>query len=136
MLVWVLFLTWLVPGYSWERELIVPGLVNTSEITIKDMDFRKEGIGSVSNQSLTIPIGMKVSWVNRDPSITVEGDEGLVPHRIKIADSMENVFTVSSILTEEHNTFSYTFSREGTYQYGCMIHPFMKGTINVVNRGT
>jgi nitrite reductase (NO-forming) len=100
------------------------------------MDFRKEGIGSVSNQILTIPVGMRVSWVNRDPAITVDGDEGLIPHRIKIADPMKNVFMVSSALTDEHNSFSYTFNREGTYQYQCMIHPFMKGTMHVVNRGT
>jgi len=129
----VILLTWLGPSYSGEWEPVLPALSGkTIEIKIKNMQFANAA-GSVSNHILIIPVGIGVKWVNVDPLVTVNGELGLMPHGIKIADPTEKVITASPILTYEHDTFSYTFSKEGHYSYACFIHPFMTGKIVVVN---
>ena len=135
----VILLTWLGPAYGGEWEAMLPGLTgehhglvgNTIEIKIKNLEFAETGSGS--NHLLIIPEGMEVKWVNVDPLVMVDGEQVLMPHGIKITDPTEKIFTVSHILTQEHNTFSYTFSKEGSYYYACFIHPFMTGRIVVVN---
>ena len=135
-------LTWLGPAYGGEWEALLPGLTgehhalvgNTIEIRIRNLEFTNSDTANVGNSHiLIIPVGMGVKWVNVDPLITVNGELGLMPHGIKITDPAEKVLAASTILTQEHNTFSYTFSKEGTYSYGCFIHPFMTGKIVVVN---
>lgn len=32
---------------------------------------------------------------------------------------------------EHHATYSYTFTKPGTYSYLCTIHPFMTATVEV-----
>lgn len=130
----VALLALVTPGYSGEWEPQIAGAVqSTLELGIKNMDFTNKDSGSVTNHILIIPVGIAVRWTNMDPLITVNGDQGLMPHGIQIADSNEKVFTASPILTQQSNTFTHTFSEEGTYNYGCFIHPFMKGKILVIN---
>jgi hypothetical protein len=122
------------PGFGGEWQPMVPSVVETTlEIGIKNLDFTNSETGSVTNHLLIIPKGIEVRWINRDPLVTVNGEQGLMPHGIQITDSNEKVFTASGILTREHNTFSHTFAEDGTYSYSCFIHPFMKGKIVVVN---
>ena len=136
----VILLSWLCPAYGGEWEAMLPGLTgehaglvgNIIEIRIRNLEFANT-TGSVSNHILIIPVGMGVKWINVDPLVTVNGELGLMPHGIKITDPNEKILMVSPILTQEHNTFSYTFSKEGSYYYGCFIHPFMTGRIVVVN---
>jgi plastocyanin len=35
--------------------------------------------------------------------------------------------------TPANNTFSLTFDKPGTYTYYCLVHPYMRGTVNVVS---
>ncbi|MDQ2745347.1 MAG: plastocyanin/azurin family copper-binding protein [Chloroflexota bacterium] len=41
-------------------------------------------------------------------------------------------FLSSGILQPPHNQFSVTFTKPGVYHYGCLVHPGMDGTIQVV----
>ncbi|MBI1823990.1 MAG: hypothetical protein HY200_04850 [Nitrospirae bacterium] len=122
-------------AYSGEWEPIVPGIVgNAIEIRIKNLEFTNKGTPQImNNQIMIIPSGIQMRWINDDPLVTVNGEQGLMPHGIKIADSSDKVFTASPILTKEQNVFSYTFNKEGTYYYSCFIHSFMTGKIIVID---
>ncbi len=67
-----------------------------------------------SPQTLTVPVGTTVTWINQDT----------VGHQIK-SD------TFNSGLLNQGDTFQFTFSKAGTYNYSCAIHPSMTGTIVV-----
>jgi len=70
--------------------------------------------------TLTVATGTKVTWVNKDE----------IPHTI--VDSAEpKAFRSAALDTDE--TYSYTFTKPGTYQYFCTLHPKMVGTIIVAD---
>jgi plastocyanin len=66
--------------------------------------------------TLTIGVGAKVTWVNKD-------DE---PHTV-VSDT--GVFRSGAMDTDE--SFSFKFDQPGTYHFTCSIHPRMVGTIVV-----
>ncbi len=66
--------------------------------------------------TLTVKSGTKVTWVNRDD----------VPHT---ATDIDKRFNSSTLDTDDQ--FSFTFSRPGTYDYYCALHPKMTGKIVV-----
>jgi plastocyanin len=68
-------------------------------------------------QSLTVKAGTTVTWTNKDD----------IPHGIA---SDNNAFKKSKALDTD-DSFSYTFTTPGTYQYFCYIHPHMVGTVVV-----
>ena len=69
-----------------------------------------------SPTSLTVKVGTKVSWTNNDSvTHTVTADKGAFN---------------SGPLTPG-STFSFTFTKAGTYSYHCNIHPSMMATIVV-----
>jgi amicyanin len=68
-----------------------------------------------SPSQIIINKGDRVVWTNQDS----------VRHDVN-GDGIE------SPLLSKGETFSYTFSEAGTYNYICTPHPYMKGTIIVV----
>jgi len=68
-------------------------------------------------QRLTVKAGTTVTWTNKDD----------IPHGIASAN---NTFTRSKALDTD-DSFSFTFTTPGTYQYFCYLHPRMTGTIVV-----
>jgi plastocyanin len=132
----VLLLTWLSTGYGGEWEAQIPEVVKGSiVIEIRNQQFTNPATGVVGENFLVIPIGMKVTWINRDPLVTVNGDQGLMPHGIQVSDEGDEVLTASPIMTEQQSTFSYSFNETGVYSYNCFIHPSMQGKIVVVSMG-
>jgi len=71
---------------------------------------------SFGPQSVTVPVGATVTWINRDD----------IPHTVV---STEGVF--KSKVRDTDEKFSYTFAKAGTYPYYCTIHPKMTGQIVV-----
>jgi plastocyanin len=67
--------------------------------------------------TVTVKAGTTVTWTNKDD----------IPHGIASAN---NAFTRSKALDTD-DSFSFTFTTPGTYQYFCYIHPHMTGTIVV-----
>jgi plastocyanin len=65
---------------------------------------------------VTVKIGDTVTWVNQDS-----------PQHDVVADNGE----FKSSLFDKGATFSYTFTKAGTYPYHCSIHPGMTGTVVV-----
>jgi len=70
-----------------------------------------------SPRTLTVPVGTKITWTNRDD----------VPHTVT---SVNKVFSSPMLDTEE--SFSKVFNEPGTFDYFCAMHPKMTGTVLVV----
>jgi plastocyanin len=66
--------------------------------------------------TLVVPAGATVTWLNQDEEVhTVTSAQGL--------------FTSPGL--DSSQQFSYRFEKPGTYEYGCALHPQMKGTVVV-----
>jgi plastocyanin len=72
-------------------------------------------------QTLTVKAGTTVTWTNKDD----------IPHGI---GSSNNAFKRSAALDTD-DSYSFTFTTPGSYQYFCYLHPHMVGSI-VVEAGT
>ena len=70
-----------------------------------------------SPQQLTVKAGTTVTWTNKDD----------IPHGIAATG---NTFKRSAAMDTD-DSYSFTFTTPGTYQYFCYIHPHMTGTIVV-----
>ncbi len=73
--------------------------------------------------SLNIKVGTTVTFVNTDGNIHT------VTSVTAGTQTPDGIF--DSGMVKPGNTFSYTFSKSGTYEYICTIHPHMHGTITV-----
>lgn len=71
---------------------------------------------SFGPQTVTVPVGATVTWINRDD----------IPHTVV---STDGVF--KSKVRDTDEKFSYTFTKAGTYPYYCSVHPKMTGKIVV-----
>ena len=66
--------------------------------------------------TLTVPVNSTVTWENKDD----------VPHVVADKDG-----SFKSKALDTDDKYSYTFSKPGTYQYYCPIHPKMVGKVVV-----
>ena len=80
--------------------------MQTNTVDIKDFAF--------SPNTITVKQGTKVTWVNNDSST----------HTIK-----SDMFNSSDIV--QGGTFEFTFTKKGSFDYSCGIHPSMKGKVVV-----
>ncbi len=78
-----------------------------NSVSIKNFSF--------TPNSLTVKVGTKVTWTNHDS----------VTHTVTANQGAFN----SPVLPG--SSFSFTFTKAGTYAYHCMIHPYMMATIVV-----
>jgi plastocyanin len=67
---------------------------------------------------LTVPVGTKVTWINRDD----------VPHT---ATDTARPRAFSSGALDTDDTFTHVFTAAGVYKYFCAVHPNMIGEIIV-----
>ena len=67
-------------------------------------------------KELTVPVGTTVKWVNHDD----------IPHTVVET----NKFFRSQAL-DTNDTFSFTFTKAGTFDYFCSLHPHMVGKVIV-----
>ena len=72
-------------------------------------------------QTITIQKVQAVSWTNEDAVI----------HQIAADPGQPDISDLSSSSMNKGGTYSYTFSKAGTWTYHCSIHPSMKGTVVV-----
>jgi amicyanin len=70
-----------------------------------------------SPPTLTVKADTTVTWTNRDD----------IPHGIASSNS---AFSKSKAMDTD-DSYSFTFTTPGTYQYFCYIHPHMTGTVVV-----
>jgi plastocyanin len=81
----------------------------TAEVKIDNFSFTPD--------TLTVATGTTVKWTNRDD----------IPHTVVSDD--KTTFRSKAMDTDE--TFSYTFTKPGTYPYFCSIHPKMVAKVIV-----
>jgi amicyanin len=91
--------------------VVLPGWAVTAPQAISIDNF------TFTPPSVTVKAGTTVTWTNKDD----------IPHGIASAN---NAFTKSKALDTD-DSYSFTFTTPGTYQYFCYIHPHMVGTIVV-----
>ena len=73
-------------------------------------------------QDITVPLGTTVQWINDDETIhtvTSSTPEG----------ETNGIF--DSGIIDAGNSFTYTFDTTGTYDYLCIVHPWMIGSVTV-----
>ncbi len=68
---------------------------------------------------MTISVGTTVKWLNRDD----------IPHTVAEANK---IFRSKALDTDD--SFSYTFTTAGTFNYFCGLHPHMTGKIIVKDK--
>lgn len=71
-----------------------------------------------SPADITVKVGTTVTWTNQDS----------VAHTVTEMDGQDG--PKSSDLNQGQS-YSFTFSKAGTYKYECSIHTYMTGTITV-----
>jgi plastocyanin len=72
---------------------------------------------SFTPAAVTVKTGTTVTWTNKDD----------IPHGI---GATNNAFPKSKALDTD-DSYSFTFTTPGTYQYFCYLHPKMVGSIVV-----
>jgi plastocyanin len=82
---------------------------NAGEIKIDNFSF--------GPATITVPTGTTITWTNNDD----------VPHVVTSDDN--KMFKSKALDTNDH--FSFTFTKPGTYNYYCAIHPKMTAKIVV-----
>ena len=82
--------------------------LSAAEVNVDNFTFGPE--------TLTVPVDSTVTWLNKDD----------VPHTVA---STDGVFRSKALDTDDK--YSYTFTKPGTYEYFCSIHPKMVGKIIV-----
>lgn len=65
---------------------------------------------------LTVATGTTVKWINRDD----------IPHSV-----VENDKKFRSKALDTEDSYSFTFTAAGTFQYFCGLHPHMRGKVIV-----
>lgn len=83
--------------------------VATTSVTIQNFAF--------SPAAIVVPVGTTVTWNNQD----------LEEHTVTARDK-----TFDSDVVGSGKSFSFTFTRAGTYDYLCSIHTSMVGRVVVV----
>ena len=70
---------------------------------------------------LTVPAGTKVTWTNEDD----------IPHLVVDIPSKNGDPLYRSPALDTDDSFSFTFTEPGTYDFFCALHPHMVGKIVV-----
>ena len=95
----------------------VIGSPGDTAIEVRTFQYREKAV--------EVPLGTRVVWTNQDQ----------IEHTITSGapDSSDGVFNAR--LAGPGATFSYTFTKAGTYRYFCDRHHFMRGEIRVTPKG-
>src|SRR5919106_3169251 len=79
----------------------------------------------VTEDSTTTGGGKNVTYMKQNANYSMSGNEDYVNSGWLMPKGQENVYPGSG------NTFTMTFQKAGTYDYLCIIHPYMTGRVIV-----
>ena len=88
---------------------------NTTEVNVDIVDFEFKA------KVITVKVGTKVTWTEVGPTI----------HNTVSKERVNGKFLWESDILEVGQKFSYTFTKAGTYDYWCTIHPEMMAQVIV-----
>jgi len=89
------------------------------DITIVQGAVNQNNPQFYSPSSFTVKVGTPVTWVNKDGTTHT------------VTSKASSLFDSGNLATGD--TFKFTFTQPGTYQYYCTIHPWMTGTVVVTS---
>jgi plastocyanin len=100
---------------------IVLLLAGSPSVTANDQPSAANAEVKIDNfsfgpQTITVPVGATVTWINHDD----------IPHTVVSTDGVFN-----SRVRDTDEKFSFTFAKAGTYPYYCSVHPKMTGKVVV-----
>ncbi len=75
--------------------------------------------------TLNINVGDKVIWANNDNAPHTVSDKAYLHNNVEEDDLIDSGILLSG------DTFEYVFNNEGTFNYVCIIHPWMTGKISI-----
>lgn len=98
--------------------LMVAGRSRTFGAAVEDKPTTQVKIDNFvfSPNPLTVAVGSTIRWTNQDD----------IPHNVVSDDK-----SFKSKALDTDDTFTYTFTKPGTYTYFCSIHPKMTGKVIV-----
>jgi len=91
---------------------LAPALTDAAQAADREVRIDNFTFGP---QKLTVKLGDTVTWINEDD----------IPH------TMVSIGRFRSAALDTGDKFSFTFTKPGTFEYFCGLHPQMQGTIVV-----
>lgn len=89
-----------------------PSSSATAKVTINNFAFNQA--------NLTVKKGTTVTWTNQDSTA----------HTVTETDGQNGP---NSQDLNQGQSYSFTFTKTGTFEYDCSIHPYMKATVTVTD---
>src|SRR5262249_36547034 len=94
--------------------------VHTPAVSITgDTGYGSNNTFTFDPASITVKVGTAVTWTNQSG----------VPHTVTSDAGAPTAFTSGTLGGSD--TYSFTFTKAGTYHYHCNVHNYMHGTIVV-----
>jgi plastocyanin len=92
-------------------EIASPSPTDANQVVIYNFKFKP--------QTITVPVGATVTWINKDAT----------PHTATHRSFSDEPFDSGDLQFDQ--TFAHTFHTAGTYDYLCVLHQGMRGTVIV-----
>ena len=106
-----------IPLGSNNEAILIPGERGTNTLL---------AVNARTYNPVTIDSQTRVQFMNPNANYSVAGDEKYVNSGWLLPDGLEKQYPGTG------NTFMATFEKPGTYDYLCILHPWMIGTVKVV----
>lgn len=106
----------------------VVDLTSQSEVAMDIKDFK------YSKANIKIKKGTIVTWTNRDTikhNVMMDHQDGDVAHDAPTKDEVKSDVLAGQMLAKDES-YSFTFNEVSTAPYHCSPHPYMKGSVTVV----
>jgi len=106
----------------------ITDLTSQSEVTIDIEDFK------YSKPNIKIKKGTKVTWTNRDTmehNVMMDHQNSDSAHDAPSNDELKSNVLAGPLLAKGES-YSFTFNEASTAPYHCSPHPYMKGSVTVV----
>jgi nitrite reductase (NO-forming) len=84
---------------------------------------------------ITVTAGTTVTWVNQDPvghTVTEGNADSPKPSSQRVFDSSHGTAGANVIVIPSGQSWSFTFTTSGEYDYYCIPHPYMRGHVSVL----
>lgn len=106
-------------------------LTRQSEVTIAIKDFK------YTKSNIKIKRGTTVTWTNQDTvkhNVMQDHNDSDAAHDAPSKGEVKPDIFASQLL-DKGESYSFTFNEAGTDPYHCSPHPYMKGSVTVVDEG-
>ncbi len=102
--------------------IIEPTEPTVTSVSMPDgAQIQQEGQLYYVPTSVTISVGSSVVWTNDDTAV----------HTVTSGTIQDQTGVFDSGLVSSGNTFEYLFDTAGTFDYFCIVHPWMEGSVIV-----